>query len=467
VPDTEPVEESPSEVPAPLPSAQPPYGDLIDNAAEVPTPGPNDPAPVVSDVHVSGVTAMGATVSWTTNVPTVGRVLYGIDEPDVWSAESAVSREHKAVLTGLSVATAYRLAVRALDEFGRVADTAAELRTTALGDSTTAESADGILVNGEPVFPRMVWGQCSDGLGANLADGINVFMGDDCRGDRPLPEQLAGKAFSITANANKEDDHRGLIGSFYQDEWDAFLPSSTSLADLAPALIPPRRGRLTFLTLTNHFYSKAAPLPQGRGMYPALVDVPDVVGFDLYPLQVWCRPAFADVFNSQNEIVDLAGGKPTFQWIETRQMEHVDCQHPSLEPTPETVRAETWLAVAGGAQGIGYFPNTWSPQIGQTIEETNRELAELAPALQTKAVNGSAADPRIKVGVRELEGALYIIAVNSTNDAVTTPIKVDGLGDSKLTALGEARTLNAATGEVADSFEPLAVHVYVAAPVGW
>jgi hypothetical protein len=313
----------------------------------------------------------------------------------------------------------------------------------------------------------MVWGQCSDGLGANLADGINVFMGDDCRGDRPLPEQLAGKAFSITANGNKDDDHRGLIGSFYQDEWDAFLPSSTSLADLAPDLIPPRQGRLTFLTLTNHFYSKAAPLPQGKGMYPALIDVPDVVGFDLYPLQVWCRPAFADVFNSQNEIVDLAGGKPTFQWIETRQMEHVACQHPSLEPTPETVRAETWLAVAGGAQGIGYFPNTWSPQIGQTIEETNRELAELAPALQTKAVDGSAADPRIKVGVRELEGALYIIAVNSTTDDVTTQIKVDGLGDSKIAALGEGRTLSASTGELADSFEPLAVHVYVAAPIGW
>jgi hypothetical protein len=410
---------------------------------------------------------MGATVTWKTNVPTAGRVLYGIGEPDVWSGESLLSHDHEAVLTGLSVATPYRLSVRALDEFGRVAEAPAELTTNALGDSTSAESDNGILVNGEPVFPRMVWGQCSDGLGSNLADGINVFMGDDCRGDRPLPEQLAGRAFSITANGNKDDDHRGLIGSFYQDEWDAFLPSSTSLADLTPDLIPPREGRLTFLTLTNHFYSKAAPLPQGRGMYQALVDVPDVVGFDLYPLQVWCRPAFADVFNSQNEMVDLADGKPTFQWIETRQMEHVDCQHPSLEPTPETVSAETWLAVAGGAQGIGYFPNTWSAQIGDTIEQTNRELAELAPALQTEPAAGSAADPRIKVGVRELEGALYIIAVNSTKDSVTTQIKADELGDRKITAFGEGRSLTAATGELTDTFEPLGVHVYVAAPVGW
>jgi len=465
----EPVEDVPSTGPATLPSAHLPAGDLIDIVAQVPKPGPDDPAPVVSNVHVSSVSAMSATVSWTTNVPTLGRVLYGIDNPDVWSAESGLSRDHEAVLTGLSVATRYLLSVRSLDEFGRVADTAAQLSTDPLGESTVAQSEDGgILVNGQPVFPRMVWGQCSDGLGANLADGINVFMGDDCKADRPLPEQLGGKAFSITGNANADDDHRGLIGSFYQDEWDAFLPSSTSLADLAPHLIPPRDGRLTFLTLTNHFYSKAAPLPQGKGMYPALLDVPDVVGFDLYPLQVWCRPAFADVFDSQNEIVQMSGGKPTFQWIETRQMEHEDCQRPALQPTPDTVRAETWLAVAGGATGIGYFPNSWSTEIGDTVEETNRELAELAPALQTPAVEAIAADPRIKVGIRELDGALYIIAVNSTKDDIDTQIKAEGLGDRKIAALGEARTLKAATtGELADSFGPLAVHVYVAAPLGW
>src|SRR5204863_62484 len=77
-----------------------------------------------------------------------------------------------------------------------------------------------------------------------------------------------------------------------------------------------RPGRISFLTLTNHFYSKAEPLPQGKGMYPVLFQIPDVLGFDLYPLQVWCRPAFGDVFDAQAELHNVSGGKPTFQWIE-------------------------------------------------------------------------------------------------------------------------------------------------------
>ena len=74
---------------------------------------------------------------------------------------------------------------------------------------------------------------------------------------------------------------------------------------------------LSFLTLTNHFYTGAAALPWGRGIYPPLIAKADVVGFDLYPLQEWCKPErMADVFYAQRELVNLAAGKPTFQWIE-------------------------------------------------------------------------------------------------------------------------------------------------------
>jgi hypothetical protein len=48
--------------------------------------------------------------------------------------------------------------------------------------------------------------------------------------------------------------------------------------------------RVTFLPLSNHFFSGADPLPQGRSMYPGLIATSDMIGFDLYPLQGWCRP---------------------------------------------------------------------------------------------------------------------------------------------------------------------------------
>src|SRR5439155_1083218 len=82
----------------------------------------------------------------------------------------------------------------------------------------------------------------------------------------------------------------------------AFLQSTVTREDLAKSIPAPRTGRISFLTLTNHFYSRANPLPEGKGMYPLLMSIPDVVGFDLYPLQVWCRPAFSDVMDSQHEL---------------------------------------------------------------------------------------------------------------------------------------------------------------------
>ena len=89
-----------------------------------------------------------------------------------------------------------------------------------------------------------------------------------------------------------------------------------------------------------------------------------MIGFDLYPLQSWCRPErLVDVYHSQRELVDLAQGKPTFQWIEAAGM---TCPHGGATAvTPQTVRAESWLAIAGGAKGLGFFrprrgPGTWA-----------------------------------------------------------------------------------------------------------
>ena len=47
----------------------------------------------------------------------------------------------------------------------------------------------------------------------------------------------------------------------------------------------------TFLTLTNHFFSASSPLPQGRAMYAGMIERAEMVGFNLYPLQTWCRRA--------------------------------------------------------------------------------------------------------------------------------------------------------------------------------
>jgi hypothetical protein len=143
----------------------------------------------------------------------------------------------------------------------------------------------------------------------------------------------------------------------------------------------------------------------------------------------------------------------------------MDCTS-TLAPTPETVAAETWLAIAGGATGIGYFPHDWSNPIGAEIQAVDEQIAELKPALLAAPAQADATAP-LKVGARSLNGALYVIAVNPTESEVNGTIHVDGAGVRTFDVLDEGRSVAASDDVITDSFAPLAVHVYVSAPAVW
>ena len=50
--------------------------------------------------------------------------------------------------------------------------------------------------------------------------------------------------------------------------------------------------------------------------------------------------------------------------------------------TPDTVRAESWLAIAGGARGLGFFPPAaWTGDVGQAIGNVTGAIRSLAPLL--------------------------------------------------------------------------------------
>ena len=202
-------------------------------------------------------------------------------------------------------------------------------------------------------------------------------------------------------------------------------------------------------------------------MYPTLMSIANVVGFDLYPLQVWCRPAYGDVMDAQRELGTTSGGKPTFQWIEVAPMEHRCKEQKELDPTPATVRAETWLAIAGGADGVGYFPNTWSAEIGDVISQSNWQIKELAPALLAADWEASSDTTGLRVSARQLNGALYIIAVNTNASAVSAIVHVPQLGARTAEVIGETRSVRAQADSFSDQFAPLDVHVYVAPPANW
>jgi len=439
-------------------------------APAVTPPVPQEPLEI-SAAQVVALSATSARVSWRTNVPTPTQAAFGLDAPTIWTQATSESLiEHDAVLTGLEFSTTYTVYVHAVDEWNRAETKTLTLTTGPMGTRTNARTiGDRVLLDERPFFPVAVWGQCSDGFGSNLADGINLFMGAGC-GDEPmLADRLEGRAYAVVDSENTDIDGRGVIGWYFPDEWDAFLDSNVKRADLEKYIPSERPGRISFMTLTNHFYSRAEPLPQGKGMYPVLMSIPDVIGFDLYPLQVWCRPAFGDVMDAQRELHTASGGKPTFQWIEVAKMEHPCREHSALDPTPATVRAETWLSIAGGADAVGYFPNRWSSDIGQEITRTNRDIKALTQALLTPVVNASSDATAVRVSARTLNGALYVIAVNTAEATVQARITVDGIGlaGRSATVLGTGNAVGSDDTGFSDTFGPLAARVYVVPPQGW
>jgi hypothetical protein len=59
---------------------------------------------------------------------------------------------------------------------------------------------------------------------------------------------------------------------------------------------------------------------------------------------------------------------------------------------------------------------------------------------------------------------VYVIAVNASYSPVQATIRVAGLGGRTLSVLDEGRQIVATDGAFADSFAPLAVHIYIATP---
>jgi hypothetical protein len=426
---------------------------------------PVGPPPEIQNVHTTSLTPFSATIAWRTSVPATSRIAYGLDAPVLWTAPNIAATEHHATLNGLTFSSSYKVAVTAANEGGPAGVEEYVLTTPALSGPVQMTTSDGvILLNGQPSFPKLVWAQCPDAVAGNLAVGIDLFMGNGCGTGADLASWVSGRAF-VLANAQAPAAARaGTVGTHLPDEWDTHLPGDLTTAD-ALRLVPEIPGSgPRFLTLTNHFYSRASALPQGKGMYPALAASADVLGFDLYPLQNWCRfDSFGDVFDSQLDLVALGRGRPTFQWIEARRM---DCMGDQLDPTPETVRAEAWLSIAGGAHAIGYFPSNWSFEVGAEIARTNHEIQGLVPALVEPAIAASVSlGSSVKAGAREHNGAVYVIAVNASRSAATASINVPALGDRVLRSLDGQHTLTASGGSFTDSFGPLEVRVYVAAPL--
>jgi hypothetical protein len=438
----------------------------------------------ITKLSVAFANTSTANVIWRLNRPakTWMEVLSG-SEPVVWfPARRLADGSYTASLTALQANTTYRFRVVA-----RTARAYAALKgaaTTPRISRPTRAAADGGIVrlNNHPFFPLMAWNQCSTTFGQGLALGMNLFLGScNWESQQTSLAAIAGRGYLVLPVSDRGVDAPELIGFNYLDEADAFGVLAASQPDLPS---PVDSGKLRFWTLSYHFYSVADPVSSsfGKDIYPSYFAKADVVGFDLYPLVKLCGNNWIGVpavFDALTELIASSAGKPTYEWIETGPMEG-ECGSDPV--TPATVRAETWLAIAGGAVGIGYFTHTWQighdlpgdawsrfdirPDIASTILDVNREIQQLAPALLGPRVAAAivAKGSPLRIGARRFNGALYEIAVNPTPRTIKQLFLIPSAINRRLSVLGEGRSLVARGGRITDTFGPWAVHLYVLPP---
>jgi hypothetical protein len=126
------------------------------------------------------------------------------------------------------------------------------------------------------------------------------------------------------------------------------------------------------------------------------------------------------------------------------------------------------LAIAGGANAVGYFPNQWSTDIGGEIAHTNRQVKALTQALLAPTALATSDNGTVRVAAHSLDGALYVIAVNTSSTTVTARINVDGINGRSATVFGGGGPAVAADDKgFSDTFGPLDARVYVIPPAGW
>jgi len=99
------------------------------------------------------------------------------------------------------------------------------------------------------------------------------------------------------------------------------------------------------------------------------------------------------------------------------------------------------------------------------LAREKREIETLVPALTQPALDARAGGSSLRVGARELNGAVYVIVVNASRSPASDTIVVPALGDRTLLTLDGTGSVAASAGSFTDSLGPLEVHVYVAPPV--
>ncbi len=235
-------------------------------------------------------------------------------------------------------------------------------------------------------------------------------------------------------------------------------------------------------TRTNHPEDYAASTTfvwNGTTYHQGYLAGSDIAAFDFYPMNA-TNPAVAGRIDLVGYGVDRlkawsAPGHPVWNYIETTNIDNTDS---SPGPTTAQIKAEVWLSLVHGSNGIIYFAHTITPfkepallldpVLNPAVTAINTQIKALAPVLNSDTVlaatinTGGNLDMHLDFMGKVYGGNEYLFAVADQNSNGTALFfdpnmaNLSGIVD----VLGESRQINMVNGRFTDAFGASGVHLY-------
>lgn len=210
-------------------------------------------------------------------------------------------------------------------------------------------------------------------------------------------------------------------------------------------------------------------------MYPEYLKGCDIASFDIYPVnsedtiikdKLWMG---AKGIDSLKRWCDPS--KPVYTWIETTLIG----KDSPRKPTPHEVKAQVWMAIIHGANGIGYFCHSFYPENDEAallhnqpmlaaVKEINNTITSLTSVLNSETQTGFAtvksSNSKVPVDMltKKQNNTYYLFAVAMRNQETKAIYQVSS--GKEVEVIGENRKIKVVNGRFEDHFNGYEVHQY-------
>ena len=352
------------------------------------------------------------------------------------------------------------------------------------------------LPRGSDFFPIAVWLQNPRNAVRYKQAGINTYVGLWRGPTEEQLEELKKAGMKVICHQNKTAlkhiNDPTIIGWMHGDEPD----NAQSLGrgkGYGPPILPKkiiddyhkiRQADSTRPVLLNLGQGVAWDGWYGRGVrtnhpedYPEYVKGCDIASFDIYPA-VHDKPEVAGnlwfVAKGVERLKKWTGGKKVvWNCIECTRI-----NNPNTKATPHQVKCEVWMSIIHGSMGLIYFVHEWQPRFNESallsdpemlsvVTAINRQITELAPALNSPTIGNAASVSSsnktvpIAMMVKKNNGATHLFTVGMRGDKTTATFTLQHQqGIQNVEVIDENRTITVKDGVFKDNFDAWDVHLY-------